>query len=263
MKAVILAAGQGRRLAPMGWDKPKCLLPCGTVSPNALERWGELGGPTLLDNTLLSILEHGIRDVAIVVGYQRELVEEAAVSGIARERCRERGMRTAPINCEFIVNENYATTNTIHSLWLAREYLSEGILYFNGDVWFEPPVLSLLLQQSGSALAVEVKRCGAEEVKVMADPSGRITEIGKNLPPVEAFGEFIGVAKFERPACGLLVESLQRYNEELDQRGLFFEAALGDILDCHAFMAAPLEGLKAVEIDTPEDYARAKAIWTS
>ena len=233
----------------MGWNKPKCLLPCGTVSPNALERWGELGGPTLLDNTLLSILEHGIREVVIVVGYQRELVEEAA-------KCH-------PMNCAFIVNDDYATTNTIHSLWWAREYLSEGILYFNGDVWFEPPVLSLLLQQSGSALAVEVKRCGMEDVKVKVDPSGRITRIGKNLPPVEAFGEFIGVAKFERPACGLLVESLQRYNEELDQRDLFFEAALDDILDRHAFMATPLGDLKAVEIDTPEDYARAKAIWTS
>ena len=29
MKAVILAAGRGKRLAPMGWDKPKCLLEFG------------------------------------------------------------------------------------------------------------------------------------------------------------------------------------------------------------------------------------------
>jgi len=247
MKAVILAAGQGRRLAPMGWDKPKCLLPCGTASTNALERWGELDSPTLLDSTLQSILEHGIRDVIIVVGYRRELVDNAA--------------RRYPMNCEFIVNEDYATTNTIHSLWLAREHLNEGIIYFNGDVWFEPPVLSLLLQQSGSALVVEVKRCGAEEVKVKADPSGRITRIGKNLPPEEALGEFIGLGKIEHSACASLVESLRRYNEALGRRDSFFESALNDILDRHAFMAAPLGGLKAVEIDTPEDYARAQLLW--
>jgi len=249
MKAVILAAGQGRRLSPMGWDKPKCLLPC--------------GNRTLLDCTLQSILEHGIREAAIVVGYRREMVENAArrhpVSSIARERWSE-GNR---FNCEFIVNEDYATTNTIHSLWLAREFLSEGILYFNGDVWFEPRVLSLLLQQSGSALGIDAKRCGAEEVKVKTEPSGRITRIGKHLPPEEALGEFIGVAKFERSACELLVGSLRRHNEELDQRGLFFEAALEDILDRHAFMAVPLGGLRAVEIDTPEDYVRAKSIWRS
>lgn len=235
MKAVILAAGQGRRLASMGWDKPKCLLPC--------------GNRTLLDNTLQANLAHGIRDVAIVVGYRRTWVEDAA-------RCHS-------MNCEFIVNEDYATTNTIHSLWLAREYLNEGIVYFNGDVWFEPPVLSLLLNQSGSVLAVEVKRCGAEEVKVKVDLSGRITRIGKNLPPEEALGEFIGVGKFERTACPSLVESLHRFNEELGRRDLFFEAALDDILNRHVFLAAPLGDLKAVEIDTPDDYARAKSLWTS
>ena len=235
MRAVILAAGQGRRLAPMGWDKPKCLLPCGNC--------------TLLDNTLQSILVHGIREVAIVVGYRRESVAETA--------------RRHAMNCEFVVNEDYATTNTIHSLWLARQYLNEGILYFNGDVWFEPPVLSLLLQQSGSALAVEVKRCGTEDVKVMADPSGRITRIGKNLPPEEALGEFIGVGKFEHSACASLVESLRHYNEELGRKDYFFESALNDILDRHAFVAAPIGKLRAVEIDTPEDYARAKSIWTS
>ena len=236
MKAVILAAGQGRRLAPMGWDKPKCLLPC--------------GNRTLLDSTLQSILEHGIRDVIIVVGYRRELVENAA--------------RRHATNCEFIVNEDYATTNTIHSLWLAREYLNEGIIYFNGDVWFEPPVLSFLLQSAGrrrSALLVEVKRCGAEEVKVQVDPFGRIIRIGKDLPPEEALGEFIGLGKFEHSACASLVESLWRYNEELGRKDCFFESALADILDRHTFMAAPLGGLKAVEIDTPEDYARAQSLW--
>ena len=232
MKAVILAAGQGRRLASMGWDKPKCLLPCGNC--------------TLLDNTLQSILGHGIRDVAIVAGYRRELVEEAA--------------RRHAMNCEFVINEDYATTDTIHSLWLAQQYLNEGILYFNGDVWFEAPVLSLLLQQSGSALAVEVKRCGAEEVKVLADPTGRITRIGKDLPPEEALGEFIGVGKFEQSACLTLVETLRRYNEELNRKDCFFESALEDILDRHAFMVASLGELKAIEIDTPEDYARAKSL---
>lgn len=241
MKAVILAAGQGRRLASMGWDKPKCLLPCGNC--------------TLLDSILQSILEHGIRDVIIVVGYRRELVEARVDQG-GKPEARRHAM-----NCEFVINEDYAITNTIHSLWLAREYLNEGIVYFNGDVWFEPPVLSLLLRQSGSALVVEVKRCGAEEVKVKADPSGRITGIGKNLPPEEALGEFIGLGKFEPSACASLVESLRRYDEELGRKDCFFESALADILDRHTFMTAPLGGLKAVEIDTPEDYARAQSLW--
>ncbi len=219
----------------MGWDKPKCLLPC--------------GDGTLLDRALQYILEQGIHEVVIVVGYQWELVEQNA--------------RRHAIHCSFVVNEAYATTNTIHSLWLAREHLDEGILYFNGDVWFESAVLSQLVQHHESALAVETKRCGAEEVKVKVDPSGRITRIGKQLPPQECLGEFIGLAKFDRPQCAALVESLRRYNEVLYHRDLFFEAALDDILDQQVFMAAPLGNLKAVEIDTPEDYARSKSLWNT
>jgi len=233
MKAVILAAGQGRRLAPMGWDKPKCLLPC---------RDG-----TLLDNTLQSIFQHGIRDVSIVVGYRRDLIVEA--------------VQRHTMNCAFFINEDYATTNTIHSLWLAREFLDEEILYLNGDVWFEPSVLSLLLNHAESALAVDVKQCGEEEVKVKIDQSGRITRIGKTLPPNEALGEFIGVAKFERSACAPLVKSLRRHNEELDRKDCYFEAALNDILDQQSFLAAPLGAQRAVEIDTPEDYALAQSLW--
>jgi choline kinase len=234
MKAVILAAGQGRRLAPSGWDKPKCLLPC----PEG----------TLLGNILQSILECGIHKVVIVVGYRRELVERAVLG--------------EAVSCRFVVNEDYAATNTVHSLWLARDYLDEGILYFNGDVWFERPLLSLLLRQSDSALAVDAKPCGAEEVKVKVDRAGRITRIGKDIPPQDALGEFIGVAKFAPSACAGLVESLRGYNGEGMRRDFFFESALNDILDRHVFLAAPIGNLRAVEIDTPEDYARAKSLWT-
>ncbi len=182
-----------------------------------------------------------------MVGYQPELIVEA--------------VRKHAINCEFIKNEDFATTNTIHSLWLARPVLKGDFLYFNGDVWFEPSVLSLLLEQTGSALAVDVKKCGDEEVKVTADFQGRITRIGKNLPPDEVLGEFIGVAKFERSACAPLVKTLRRLNEELGRKDCFFETALDGVLGQHEFLAAPLGQLKALEIDTPEDYAMAKALW--
>ena len=229
MKAVILAAGAGRRLANMGWDGPKCLLPC--------------GDRTLLDNLIESLLTYRTRRVVIVVGYQRDRVEAA--------------VRHCPIDVEFVVNEDYAHTNTIHSLWLARSHLHDGFLYFNADVWFDGRILDLLLRHDGSALAVDTKKCADEEVKVIVDAASRITRIGKALPPDRCAGEFIGIGKFDRSACPAMIESLDRYNEELERRNLFFESALDDILTAHVFTCVPIGDLRAIEIDTPEDYAAA------
>jgi len=233
MKGVILAAGRGERLAPMGWDKPKCLL--------------EFGGQTLLDNIVGALLENGINRVVVVVGYKQEDVLKA--------------LEKHPVTVETVVNEDYAETNTIHSLYLARKHLNEDFIYFNADVLFERELISHLAGRDGNVFAIEEKKCGAEEVKVIVGGDRRIVRIGKKLEPQECLGEFIGVGKFSESTCEAMVKSLCRFNEELGERNLFFEAAVDAILDEHFFYAMGLDGLGAIEVDNPDDYKRAKALW--
>lgn len=233
MKAVILAAGRGKRLASMGWDKPKCLL--------------EFGEKTLLDLAIESVLANHVDHVVVVVGFQEALVVEAA--------------KRHPVRLDVIVNPDYEVTNTIHSLYLARDHLGDDFLYFNADVLFDRRIIARLLATSDSTLAIDEKACGEEEVKVIVDGDGRVIRIGKALPLADCMGEFIGVGKFSRAICLPLVASLRRYNEELGQRNLFFEAAVDAILvDCPV-RAMPLGDLTVVEIDTPEDYAEAQRVW--
>lgn len=220
----------------MGWTKPKCLL--------------SVGDTALLDNILEALSSRGIDEVVIVVGFEHALVEQAAAAHSLR--------------CRFVRNADYAATNTIHSLYLAREHLSDGFLCFNADVWFEHGVLDLLLGrgearggEGHSRLVVDAKRCGAEEVKVIVEANRRITRIGKDLPPEDCMGEFIGIARFDRGAVSALIDALRRYNERRGGRNLFFEAAVDDILADHVFEAVPLGLRRAVEIDTSEDYDRA------
>lgn len=230
MKGVILAAGEGKRLSPMGWDKPKCLLKFGTFA--------------LLEHILLSLLKFGINELVVVLGYRRHMIEDV--------------IRRYPLQYEVVINKDYAKTNTINSLWLARDYLNSDFVYLNADVIFDHRILPLLFLYKESALAVDVKVCGEEEVKVIVDVDGRITQIGKNLAPSESLGEFIGIAKFSQSVCPSLVSSLRRYNEKLGQKDLFFETAVNDILKQHPFMAVSIGDLVAVEIDTPADYQMAK-----
>jgi choline kinase len=236
MKGVILAAGEGKRLAPMGWTRPKCLL--------------EFGGQTLLDNIVKSLLEQSIDKITIVLGYQKQTVEKV--------------MLKYPLKWDIVVNEDYADTNTIYSLWLARDFLNEDFIYFNADVLFDRRIVSLLLGSGHpdlSGLAVDVKQCGQEEVKVVTDDSYRITAIGKKLAPQDCYGEFVGIAKFSKTACRSLVSSLDNYNRQPKQRQLFFESAVNNILKAHTFIAVPIGDLVAIEIDSPQDYQRANQLW--
>lgn len=232
MRAIILAAGMGRRLAPMGWDQPKCLLPC--------------GGITLLDNILNSLREHHVQDVALVVGYQKEKIQQEAIKH--------------KMDFHWVWNEQFADTNTLHSLWLAKEFLNDDILLFNADVWFDPRILSLLIDHDQNAMIVDEKPCGQEEVKVVVDANQRIIRIGKDIPPDECMGEYIGIGRFQSESVAALSDALQSYNEYNKHHQLFYESAVNDILDQHIIQARPMGNLKAVEIDTPQDYARAKSL---
>jgi choline kinase len=234
MKGIILAAGAGRRLTPMGWDKPKCLLKFGKFA--------------LLEYIIMSLLDCGLDEIVAVLGYKHDMVEEI--------------IRKYHVRCKVVINKEYSNTNTINSLWLARDHLNGDFLYFNADVLFDQRILSLLLSHKESALAVDAKACGGEEVKVVVGAGCRITRIGKDIVPSESMGEFIGVAKFSQSVCQSLVRSLTRYNEVLGQRGLFFEAAVNDIVELHPFTAVPIGELCAIEIDTPADYERAKSLYS-
>ena len=234
MHAIILAAGVGRRLAPMGWDKPKCLL--------------EFGGRTLLTRTLDALTAHGIHDVAIVVGY-RQLLIRGSVGDHAR--------------ITWIDNPDFATTNTVHSLWLARAFLNDDVVLCNADVLFDAGILGDLMAVDGAALAIHEKPCGEEEVKVSVDVDDRIMRIGKSLPPDGCLGEFIGVGALDRPAAMALAVALRRYNEGRTERDLFYEAALDDMAADCVLRAVRLSGHRAVEIDTPEDVTTARRLFSA
>lgn len=235
MKAIILAAGRGSRLSAAGWDKPKCLL--------------ALNEGTLLDNLLLSLTENGVKEAAIVVGYRKELVMEAAS---AHE-----------VNITYVENPDYAETNTINSLWRAAEFVDDDVIYFNADVFFDHRIVAKLMAKKDSTLAVEPKQCGEEEVKVVLGADRRIVHIGKGFRPAGCDGEFIGIGVFRREIWPDFREALHYYNEVTKERNLFFEVALDRICDKHIVRAMDISPYPVIEIDTPEDLKAAREMGKS
>lgn len=233
MKAIILVAGVSRRLYPLTEYHPKCLM--------------ELGGRTIFDFQMEALLAAGIREVCLVVGYRREQIIEHAERTYSNVRFTYR------------INHHFFETNTAHSLWCAGdEFVNQDFVYLNGDVLFEPKLLQRLLDSPvAAALAVEAKRCGEEEVKVIVDDERRIHGISKQLDPEKCLGEFIGVARFCAPMNAAFLKALDQLKAE-GARNAYFEAALDRIAPEFPLHAVDVTDLPCIEIDFVEDYEAAR-----
>jgi len=182
------------------------------------------------------------------------------VVGYRHEMIREHLQRYPEFTVTWVDNPDYADTNTANSLWLARREMTDDFLYLNGDVLFHPELVRrLVAAPSLNPLAVERKRCGEEEVKVLLD-GARVTAIGKEINPAEAYGEFIGVAKFTGAIGSLFGATLEEVvlRDKLVKN--YFETAVDRMTDKTIFTALDVSDLPCIEIDFPEDLERAKNV---
>ncbi len=110
--------------------------------------------------------------------------------------------------------------------------------------------------EGSSTLAVQMKRCAEEDVKVrIAD--GRIAEIGKALSPGVSAGESIGVGRIGPGEAGPMLEATERFMEE-GRFDLTPPHAVQAIIDLgHEVLALDTGDRRAIEIDFAEDYERA------
>jgi choline kinase len=230
MKAIILAAGKGSRLNGIIADAPKCLL--------------QVGETSLLEYQILTLRRCGIDDIAVVVGYNAELVRNVIGSGV-----------------QFVDNEIYSSTNSLYSLWLTHDLLHDGFIVMNGDVLFHPQMLSKLLRDDREdALLISYRNSmtstyGDEEMKVkIAD--GKIIEISKQIIPSAADGENVGIGKFGPAGAKVLIEKMNNLISNGAERQ-WAPRAFQDFASVRPLYAIDIHRYPWIEIDFPEDYRRA------
>lgn len=102
-RAVIMAAGVGKRLHPVTVETPKPLI--------------KVNGVRIIDTVLRGLLFHGIREIYVVVGYRKEQfrILEEEYPGL-----------------KLIENPYFSFCNNISSLYVAREHL-ENAMILDGD----------------------------------------------------------------------------------------------------------------------------------
>jgi histidinol-phosphate/aromatic aminotransferase/cobyric acid decarboxylase-like protein/choline kinase len=159
-KAVILAAGAGRRLGGFSETHPKPLL--------------EINGTPILANCLARLKEAGVEEVVLVVGHFADQIKAFA------------GEDHSGLKIRYIESEKFATTNNIYSLWLARDELNEDILLVEADIFFDGKLLPALQDaDAGNVAAVALFARGMDGAVVTRDDRGFVTKLieGKEQGP--------------------------------------------------------------------------------
>lgn len=234
--AVLLAAGEGTRLYPHTHERPKCLV--------------EVGGRPLLDRALAALEQVGVAEVVIVTGYREEVL------------ARWLAARDSKIKVTLVRNEVYASTNNAYSLWTARVAVPGAFVLLDGDLLFEPAVLTTLLASAGeAALAVERRRdLGDEEMKVIEAADGTVAAVSKTVAVELAIGESVGLARFTAAAAQRLWDRLGA-QIEAGQTRVYYELAFEQLIAAGlAFHISDVTGLSCMEIDTPADLAAAHVL---
>lgn len=229
-QAVILAAGRGTRLNGSMNGRPKCLA--------------KIGNHTLIKYQLMLLRKAGIERVCVVVGYGAEQVRSVLGN-----------------TCEYIVNQRYAETNSLYSLWLARDWVSGPFILMNCDVLVHPEILEQITELDGNALAYDSSSGGEDEHMKVSFKGSRLRQIGKELSQKETHGENVGILKFDESGA----ERLFREADALVHSGgehLWAPSVLNRIVDKVVFHGVDVAGLPWTEIDFPDDlhYAH-RQIW--
>lgn len=231
MKAIILAAGVGKRLGGSVVEHPKCLL--------------DLDGRSLLDRMLDALTEVGVRDITIVVGHLAEQVD-AAVAGKA-------GITTV-FNPEF-------RKGAILSLWAAREALDGDVLIMDADVLFPVEMLRRLIDSpSANCFLMDTSAANDGEAQMLMARGGRVVDITRGLRgDYDACGESIGFLKLGEDGSRTLHGLLQRALAE-GQDGIEHEEVYPALMRECEIGYVTADDLPWLEIDFPQDVELARAL---
>ena len=257
MKAIIIAAGRGRRLMPYTDQMPKCLVP--------------VDQRTILDIQLEAFRAHGVDEVVIIRGY---------LGDVLGERDLGPGVR-------FVENRDWEHNNILESLFCAENEIDGPLLMSYSDIIFTPEVVGRLVAAGGDICLI-IDRAFRDiyegrsdhplpEAEVSdLDERGKVRRVGKRaLPPEEAYGEFIGLAKLSAEGARWMRDAWQSLQAEYRgresapfQRAQSFRAAyLTDMIQHLIDAGRPVEPVAIDgewrEIDTVQDLERARAMLDS
>ena len=226
-----------KRLRPLTDERPKCLL--------------TVGSRTLLQRTFDAMIAAGISEFVVVTGYRGEMIRDFLLNTYP-----------SSLTFHFLHNADYEHNNNIYSLWMTRELVrGREFLLLDSDILFDPAIIQRMLQEPGTALALNRHELGVEEIKVIVDSNNQVVEISKVCSPSEAIGESVGIEKMEADYSEALFAELDRMIEGEGLIDIFYERAFERLIpQGHSFHIVDTTDYFSIELDTVDDFNSAREL---
>jgi choline kinase len=247
-RALIIAAGRGRRLMPTTADSPKC--------------YAEVHGRRLLDYAVQAFADAGIKDICFIGGYQIDKV------------------RADYPQFTFRHNTGWEENNILLSLMHAEDLMDEGFVCCYSDILFASDVVQSVRQHPADiALSVDTKwldryvhrsQHPPDDAEKVTVASGLVTRVHRGILPEEAYGEYTGIAKFTAAGAALLREHFHEARRKFAGRpfreAVVFEKAylillLQEMIEAGIPIAHADTPGHYMEVDTQEDFELARKYW--
>lgn len=247
-KAIIIAAGRGRRLMPTTAEAPKC--------------YAEVGGRRLLDHALAAFAGAGITDICFIGGYRIDTVK-----------------RDYP-QFTFRHNTDWENNNILLSLMHAQDQMGDGFVCCYSDILFTSDVVKRVLANPADiVLSVDTKWLERYQHRTQHPPddgekvtvaNGRVTRVHRGIPPAEAHGEYTGIAKFTPAGAQLLRRHFERVRathagKPWREATVFEKAYLillyQEMIEAGVTFAHADTPGNYMEVDTQEDFELARRGW--
>ena len=233
MKAIILSAGQGRRLLPLTERVPKCILP---VRARPLIGW-----------QIDTLARCGITDVTVLVGFAADAVETTLAELYGPGRIRT------------LYNPYFSSSDNLVSCWVARVEMQQEFLLLNGDTLFEARVLEQLLAapEHPVTLAISRKdRYDDDDMKVVRD-GDRLVRVGKKLPLDAVDAESIGMMTFRGDGPRLFRDAIERAIRTAEAQKQWYLSLIDALAQGGVVFTQSVPAQGWAEVDSPADLERA------
>ena len=225
MKAILMAAGMGTRISSET-NKPKSLLP--------------LKDESLIMHTVKLLLKNDI-DVNIILGYKGEYIKEE--------------LQGLPVT--FFENPFYKVTNSIASLWFAKDILNDSdIILGNADVFYTQEMLDIIMEEQREIVMIaDSSRITVGDYFFKCDDDYKLIDYGKELKEKDRSCEYVGLAKIRKSFLPTFKQQLL-YLVHNGEYNYWWENTLYTMIDRVDVNVKDINGLFWGEVDTKEDYRR-------
>lgn len=232
MKAIIFNSGLGNRMGDFTNNHHKSMSPV-------------THGESIFHRQLRLLSAEGVRDVIVTTGpFEEQLKAEAA--------------KFPEIRFTFVRNDIYDKTNYIYSMFLAREYINDDMLFLHGDLVFNRRLLRDVLASSDPNTAtVNFKKALPEKDFKGRVVDGKVVEVSIKIFDDNCFA-FQPMYKLDKATASAWVGKVVEFIHKGEDK-CYAENALNEIFPALNIRPFSYENYYIDEIDNLEDHARVTA----